>query len=296
MFSTCSPTIPTTSNAVILTVNSPATITAQPVAQSGCALANYSFSVTAASGTNTPTYQWQVSTDGGLTFTNIPGETGAMLSINNAALALNGNIYRVIVSSTSCNSINSNAVMLKLSAKPGVVITAPTAANNNPAVNTMIFATVSPANLNILYSWKRNGIVISSAIASPSITIAVDDQASYELTVTDVSTGCQSTSNIVNTLASRSDNLLAGKVYIYPNPVRTTMQVRFNNSTSVNRGTMLNIYDEKGLRVFSKAYSIAGTSGRMDVNMSGMQNGTYLVYIMDNSGNKLGGSKVVKIK
>ena len=73
------------------------------------------------------------------------------------------------------------------------------------------------------------------------------------------------------------------------------MQVRYNNSTSANRGTMLNIYDEKGVRVFSKAYAITGTFGRMDVDMSGMQNGTYMIYIMDNSGKKLGGSKVIKI-
>lgn len=296
VFSTCSPTIPTTSNAATLTVNSPATITGQPLAQSGCALANFSFSVVAVSGTNSPTYQWQVSMDGGITFSNIPGETGAMLSINNAALSLNGNIYRVIVSSTGCNSVNSNGAMLRLSAKPAVVITAPVTSNLNPAINSMIYATVSPANLNILYSWKRNGIIIQSAIASSSIILNVDDQATYELTVTDVTTGCQSTSNTINTLASKSDNLIANRVFVYPNPVLTTMQVRFNNSSSANRGTMLNIYDEKGVKVFSKSYTIAGTQGRMEVDMSGMQNGTYMVYIMDNSGNKLGSSKVVKIK
>ena len=73
------------------------------------------------------------------------------------------------------------------------------------------------------------------------------------------------------------------------------MQVRFNNSTSVDRGTMLNIYDTKGIRIFTKAYVINGTFGRMDVDMSGMQNGIYLVYIMDKTGKKLGESKVVKI-
>ena len=58
---------------------------------------------------------------------------------------------------------------------------------------------------------------------------------------------------------------------------------------------MLNIYDGKGVRVFSKAYSISGTFGRMDVDMSRLQDGMYMVYLMDYSGKKLAGSKVVKV-
>ena len=254
---------------------------------------NYSFSVTATSGTNIPGFQWQVSTDGGLSYTNIAGETNSNLSINNAAITLNGNIYRVIVSSNGCNSITSNAVSLRVSNKPAIVLTLPATSNNNPSVNTMIYATVSPANAKILYSWKRNGVIISNILNA--LTIAVDDEASYQVTITDISTGCQSTSNTINTLASKSDNLIANRVFVYPNPVKTTMQVRYNNSTSANKGTMVNIYDEKGIRVFSKAYAITGTFGRMDVDMSGMQNGTYMIYITDNQGKKLGAGKVVKV-
>ena len=294
VFSTCSPTTPAVSNAVVLTVNTPATITAQPVNQSGCAQVAYTFSVTAASGTNTPTYQWQVSIDGGVTYNNLPGETNTTLTIPNANINLNGNLYRVVVSSSGCNSVTSNAASLLVSNKPGIVLTAPLTSSTNPAVNSMIFATVSPANANILYSWRRNGVIMPNTLISKSITLAVDDEAAYQVTITDVATGCQSTSNVINTLARTSDNLLAGRVFVYPNPVATTMQVRFNNSASANRGTMLNIYDEKGQRVFSKAYAITGTFGRMDVDMSRMQNGTYMVYIMDNSGKKLGTSKVVK--
>ena len=294
VFSTCSPTTPAVSNAVVLTVNTPATITAQPVNQSGCAQVAYTFSVTAASGTNTPTYQWQVSIDGGITYNNLPGETNTTLTIPNANININGNLYRVVVSSSGCNSVTSNAASLLVSNKPGIVLTAPLTSSTNPAVNSMIFATVSPANANILYSWRRNGVIMPNTLISKSITLAVDDEAAYQVTITDVATGCQSTSNVINTLARTSDNLLAGRVFVYPNPVATTMQVRFNNSASANRGTMLNIYDEKGQRVFSKAYAITGTFGRMDVDMSRMQNGTYMVYIMDNSGKKLGTSKVVK--
>jgi hypothetical protein len=57
-----------TSNPALLTVNSSATITAQPSNAAVCIGANASFSVTATGGTG---YQWQVSTNGGGLFTDI---------------------------------------------------------------------------------------------------------------------------------------------------------------------------------------------------------------------------------
>ena len=302
IFSLCSPTSPVTSNAVSLTAINPIVVTQNPLTQSGCALDNYTFNVTATGGTLA--YQWQVSTDNGATYFNVspatpssPATSGTIstYTINNAPISLNGTLYRVTVTGQPCGIVITPGAQLRLSNKPVVVLTAPVASNTNPSVNSMILVTVSPANANIIYLWKRNGILLPNKLSSTSITLAVDDEASYEVTVTDVATGCQSTSNTINTLASKSDNLLTGRVFVYPNPVRTMMQVRFNNSTSINRSTMLNIYDEKGVRVFSKAYAITGTFGRMDVNMSGMQNGTYLIYIMDNTGKKLAGGKVLKL-
>ena len=302
IFSLCLPTTPVTSNAVSLTAINPIKITQNPLSQSGCALDNYTFNVIATGGTLA--YQWQVSTDAGATYFNVlpatpsapaTGGTISAYTVNNVPISLSGNLYRVIVTGQPCGIVITPGAQLRLSDKPVVVLTAPVASNINPSINSIILATVSPANPNIIYLWKRNGILLPNTLAATSITLAVDDEASYEVTVTDVATGCQSTSNTINTLASKSDNLLTGRVFVYPNPVRTMMQVRFNNSTSINRSTMLNIYDAKGVRIFSKAYSISGTSGRMDVDMSGMQDGIYMIYIMDNSGKKLGVSKVVKI-
>ncbi len=307
ILSTCSPVTPLTSSAAVLTVSIPVVITQAPVALSGCADDNYTFTVAATAPTGTTlAYQWQVSYNGGTTYTNvIPGTpaspstsgTAASYTINAAPLFNSGYLFRVVVSISGqpCGSVTTSAVALTLSNKPSVVLTAPATSPNNPAVNSTIFATVSPANANILFTWRRNGVIIPNTLQSTSIVLAVDDNASYQVTITDASTGCQSTSNTIATLARTSDNLLLNKVFIYPNPVRTMMQVRFNNSTSVDRGTMLNIYDSKGTRVFTKAYVVNGTYGRMDVDMSTFQPGTYFVYVMDKAGNKLGGGKVVKL-
>ena len=300
--SNCSPTIPVISNSVSLTAVNPVVITQNPLPQSGCALDNYTFAVTA-NGTNL-IYQWQVSIDGGITFNNVSpglpaaqatGGTASTYTISNAPISLSGNYYRVIITGQPCGIATSIGAQLRLSNKPVVVLAVATASNINPSVNTTLFVTVNPPTSNIIYLWKRNGVLIPNTLSSTSIKIAVDDEASYVVTTTDVSTGCQSTSNTINTFAATSDNLITGKVFIYPNPVKTTMQVRFNNSANKNRSIMLNIYDGKGVRVFSKAYSISGTFGRMDVDMSRLQDGMYMVYLMDYSGKKLAGSKVVKV-
>jgi hypothetical protein len=49
----------------------------------------------AADGNPTPTVQWQVSTDGGATFNNIPGATSSTLSFT-ASASQNGNEYRAV--------------------------------------------------------------------------------------------------------------------------------------------------------------------------------------------------------
>ena len=59
------------------------------------------------------TYQWQVSTNGGMTFTNISGATGATYTVT-ATSVVSGNKYRVIVSGTAAcgSSITSNVALL----------------------------------------------------------------------------------------------------------------------------------------------------------------------------------------
>ena len=60
-------------------------------------------------------YQWQVSTDTGTTWTNITGETGTTLNISDTDQEyLTANQFRVIVSSTGATSVTSNAVTLTI--------------------------------------------------------------------------------------------------------------------------------------------------------------------------------------
>jgi hypothetical protein len=301
ILSTCSPTTPTVSNAVVLTVQNPVSITQQPTAKSGCALENYTFSVTASSPGNTITYQWQVSPTGlPGTFTNIPSTNSSSYTVSNAPIFLNGYFYRAYLSvpcgaSTSVDT--TAAAKLTLTYKPSIVLTQPQVSNQNAAVNSILSTTVSPGPANAYtYNWTRNGTVIPNTLATTRINLAVDDAASYQVSITDPVSGCVAQSNIIVTNALTSDNLQVGKVFIYPNPVSNIMTVRYNTSASATRGTSINVYDEKGSRIFSKAFGITGTNGRMDIDMSRFPMGTYLVYVMDANGKKLAGSKAVKVQ
>jgi hypothetical protein len=305
ILSTCSPTTPTISNAALLTVTNPVAITQQPTAKSGCIGDNYTFTSIASSPGNTITYQWQVSNTGAAgTFTNIAGANGTATATANAAYTItaassfqNGTYYRIYFSvpcGTGISADTSAAGKLTLSLKPTIVLTAPNTSNVNAAVNQGLFTTISPANFVGTFNWTKNGTAIPNTLASTSILLPVDATGKYVVSTTDAITGCVSTSNEVD--VKIPDNIAAGTLFAYPNPVSGIMQVRFNFPNVGTTGTMLNIYDEKGARIMSMPYTLTGTSGRMLVDMSRVQMGTYMVYLMDASGKKLGSTKVVKIQ
>ena len=63
----------------------------------------------------TPTYQWQVSTDTGTTWTDITGKTSATLTVTDTdAEYVTANQFRAVVSSTGAANVNSTAVALTI--------------------------------------------------------------------------------------------------------------------------------------------------------------------------------------
>lgn len=95
-------------------------INTQPTAQNTCAGGSATFSV-AASSSSGITYQWQVSTDGGVTWGNISnvapysGVTTASMTASGASLTagFNGYQYRCVVTG-ACTPINSSAAVLSV--------------------------------------------------------------------------------------------------------------------------------------------------------------------------------------
>jgi hypothetical protein len=77
----------------------PTTILSQPLSTAACPGTNASFTVSATGGTLT--YQWQVSTNGGASYNDIPGATAATLNLTGVTAAMNGNLYRCVVDNGS---------------------------------------------------------------------------------------------------------------------------------------------------------------------------------------------------
>jgi hypothetical protein len=98
------------------TINTPPSISTNPVNQSIYAGGTTSFSVTG-SGTGLG-YQWQVSTNGGLSYSNVSGVTpysgvnSATLTINPAATGMNGYLYQCVLSGTCTPAVTSNTAQL----------------------------------------------------------------------------------------------------------------------------------------------------------------------------------------
>lgn len=92
-------------------------ITSQPQATTICATGVATFTVVA-TGADNLIYQWQVSTDGGVTFTNLinappySGVNTKTLTITNTPLSFNNFIYRVIVSTECTQPVISNNALL----------------------------------------------------------------------------------------------------------------------------------------------------------------------------------------
>lgn len=105
----------TTPNPLYLTAT-PIIIADQPVENLGCETRTAIFSIDA--GTDV-TFQWQVAIDG-VNFTNITnnaiysGATSAVLSVANVTAAMNGHVFRVIISRAGnvCDAISNEAVLL----------------------------------------------------------------------------------------------------------------------------------------------------------------------------------------
>jgi DNA-binding beta-propeller fold protein YncE len=114
-----------TSNAATLTVNTAPQVTTQPAATTVAAPNQASFAI-ACSGSPAPTLQWQLSTDTGLTWNNIPGKTAATLTIPTTSSSLNADQYRAVCTNVAA-SATTNAATLTVTAPSTGTTSAPLA-------------------------------------------------------------------------------------------------------------------------------------------------------------------------
>ncbi len=198
----CNPAV--TSQVRTLTVTSSMNIATQPNNTSACEGALASF--TAASSDATASVQWQVSTNGGGTFNNIPGATATTLSFTASAIQ-NGNQFRAVFTN-SCSTATTSAATLTVNSSPSIT--------NQPVNQTVCEGALAsfsvegtgsaqmsggkrrikrPSHIAVItglsYQWRKNGTPLTndghfSGVDTPTLSIfpaVAGDAGSYDVIV-----------------------------------------------------------------------------------------------------------------
>lgn len=122
------------------TVTTP-NITVQPSDNTVTEGQGATFTVEASAGSETPTYQWQQSTDSGSNWTNIESATSASYTTDATTTSMSGYQYRCVVKSASGVSVTSDAATLTVNEPTTYTITA----NADPSEGGTVTAPTSAA-------------------------------------------------------------------------------------------------------------------------------------------------------
>jgi len=274
---TCTPAV--NSNAAIITVYTPASITTPPANATICATGTTSFTVTAAG--TTPTYQWQESTNGGTTWTNITnggiysGATTATLTLTGVTAGMNGYLYRVSVNGTApCGSVTSASAALTVSAQPAVTLTASPYTKLLPGMSTTITASVNPP-AGFTTVWTRNGTPIT--VTGNSVNVTVNELGLYQVVATIGS--CTSVPATITISDSASS-----KLFIYPSPNNGQFTVAYYNLGGGTTKQTVTIYSSKGEKVYNNEFPVTQAYQLLKVDLRRHGAGVYYVVLSDANG------------
>ena len=281
---TCAPAA--TSNAGTLTVISPVTVSTNPDDVTICETGNVSF--TAAGSGSGILYQWQVSTNGGTSYSDINGATAATLNVNAVTAGMNNNRYRALMWNTTCTTpaITTGAI-LTANARPTVTLSAAPLTQLQPGESTTLTAAITPSATGFDISWFKDNSLLNG-VNGTSYLIDVTGIGSYQVKIVNPTTGCNNESNILPITAEASERL-----FIFPSPNDGQFTVSYYNSAGANTQQTIAVYDSHGAQVYSAKMPVTGQYTLHQVNMRGKATGVYVVVIGDASGKKLAQEKVV---
>ena len=166
----------------------PPAFTAQPTSVTVTAPATAAFNVVA-TGTPTPTLQWQLSTNGGSSFADIVGATASSYTTPATVNSDNGKQYRA-VATNSAGTVNSSAATLTVNPNPAFTTQPTSLTVTAPATASFtVTATGTPAP-TLQWQMSTNGSVFadiagatSSSYTTP-VTVAGDNVKLYRAVAT----------------------------------------------------------------------------------------------------------------
>ena len=237
-------------------------------------------------------HNFQEKAPGATAFTNITAgavysTNGDTLKFTNVPLSLNGYQYRDSVSTgANCGSVISSVATLSVNPIPVVTIGGSPRRNLFPGLTTTLNATVTGVTPPVTYQWFRNGVAVPGA-TNNTLVVSIDGRGTY--TVVATAQGCSSTAaTTTNSPIVIGDSVGVNTLFIYPSPNTGKFQVRyfFNTSSSTQLPAMVNVYDQKGARIFTKRYIVAGYQA-MNVDLSAHGKGIYRVELTADNGDRI---------
>jgi len=262
-------------------------VTSQPVSKQVCGNETVIFNVE--SDSPVLSYQWQVSTDGGVSFSNITNANSAIFIIANAAINQTNNQYRVLLTGQSGITI-SDAAVLTVHENPTISLTAAPLTSLTPGLTATLTAIPSASTGGVVsITWFKDETAIS--VAGTTLPVDVAGLGNYQVKIEETwadGNVCVNESEVVAITANASASL-----FIYPSPNDGRFAISYYNSTGGNTKQSVTVYDAKGAKVYSKIFTFSGPYELHDIDIRGKARGVYFVVVGDANGKKIIDGKVM---
>ncbi|MCX6319669.1 MAG: M12 family metallo-peptidase [Bacteroidetes bacterium] len=275
----CTPGI---STGALLTVNTFPAINTQPANVTICESAGATFSAAATTGVGTLSYQWQLSTDGGTSFSNIAGATTSSFAQASVPVGQNGYRFRVIVTA-GCGSVTSNAAVLTV--------------NAFPVINFLPVYVVCKSDAAFSLSATPAGGVFSGAgVSGSTFTPSVAGNGPKAVTYTATNAGCVSAITRTIQVNECNERHLTLNQYpaviVYPVPNNGTFGIRLN--TDLYSSLNVKVFNSMGQLVKSQVATGLAYGNVINVTMpASTPSGTYQLYLSSDSDKSTKGISVV---
>jgi hypothetical protein len=185
---------------------------------------------------------------------------------------------------TGCISASRTPVVATIHQSPVVSISATPSSIVLPGQSITLVASSTPSGNS--FNWYNNGNVIAGQ-NSNSLVVSFNQSGNYSATQMDAN-GCIGNSNIIAVKDS-----LVNHPFIYPNPNNGDFYVQFDGMPYGDNKWKIQLFDEKGARVYSKDFAPAYAFEPMSISAKKLSAGNYVVVLFNSSNTILAVGKVV---
>jgi hypothetical protein len=175
-----------------VTMSVPPSVVTPPAAATACVGSTVQFSVNAG-GNPAPSIQWQVTTDNGINWSNLPGQNAAVLSFISSQ-SQNNSRYRAVLTN-NCDGATSGSATLTITPSPTISIASTTTLPVCAGSPVSFTSSVANAGGSPAYQWRKNGTNIPGATSATYTAPAPNNLDAFSCELTSTACGAPATFN-----------------------------------------------------------------------------------------------------